>query len=86
MLRTGPGAEYLEGRIGVQRGHLSNHGGATLTRWAGERGTRQVVRAQLSKENNQPATAKLAAQAGIGEQQVELCVAPRSEASAWMEV
>ena len=60
--------------------------GAQLTRWAVERGTRQVVLAHLSKENNQPATAKLAAQAGIGEQQVELCVAPRSEASAWMEV
>ena len=47
-----------------------------------------MVLGHLSKENNQPATAKLAAQAGIGEreQSVELCVAPRSEASAWMEV
>ena len=88
MLRTGPYPEYLKSRIAGQRGHLSNQVGAQLTRWAVERGTRQVVLAHLSKENNQPATAKLAAQAGIGEreQSVELCVAPRSEASAWMEV
>lgn len=88
MLRTGPYPEYLKSRIAGQRGHLSNQVGAQLTRWAVERGTRQVVLAHLSKENNQPATARLAAQAGIGEreQSVELCVAPRSEASAWMEV
>lgn len=88
MLRTGPYPEYLKSRIVGQRGHLSNQVGAKLTRWAVERGTRQVVLAHLSQENNLPSTARNAAQACIpdGMGHVELCVAPRSEASDWMEV
>lgn len=88
MLATGPYPQYLKNRIAGQRGHLSNQVGAKLTRWAVERGTRQVVLAHLSKENNLPSTARNAAQACIPEEMghVELCVAPRSEASDWMEV
>ncbi|HIT24717.1 MAG TPA: MBL fold metallo-hydrolase [Candidatus Enterenecus avicola] len=88
MLRTGPYPAYLKSRIAGQRGHLSNQVGAKLTRWAVERGTRQVVLAHLSKENNLPATAQRAAQESMpeGMEHIALRVAPRSEASDWMEV
>ena len=88
MLRTGPYPEYLKQRILGRQGHLSNQVGAKLTRWAAERGTDKVVLAHLSKENNLPSVARRAAEELLGDvaEEITLTVAPRSEASQWMEV
>lgn len=92
MLRAGPYPAYLKERILGERGHLSNEMGGELASRAVERGTRRVVLAHLSKENNRPETALAAAEramADIGAQvgmDVELVAAPRSECSGWMEI
>lgn len=56
-LRSGPYPMYLKARILGDRGHLSNEDGGYLARTLAERGTRQLVLAHLSKENNTPARA-----------------------------
>lgn len=91
MLRTGPYPIHLQNRIRGDRGHLSNEMGGELAAWAGAQGTRRVVLAHLSQENNRPRLALEAARkalAGLGlrEGDVELAAAPRSEATDWFEV
>lgn len=91
MLRTGPYPIHLQNRIRGDRGHLSNEMGGELAAWAGSQGTRRVVLAHLSQENNRPRLALEAARkalAGLGlrEGDVELAAAPRSEATDWFEV
>lgn len=88
MLRAGSYPARLKERIMGQQGHLSNEAGGQLLVWAARQGTKRVVLAHLSKENNTPGLAMEAAKAaaaGAGVQ-VELTVAPRSEGSGWMEV
>ena len=66
-------------------GHLSNEAGAELAAWGVETGTRTVVLAHLSHENNTPARARetavrrLAAMGCEAGRDVRLEVAPRSE-------
>jgi phosphoribosyl 1,2-cyclic phosphodiesterase len=73
-------------------GHLSNETGGKLAAWCAQNGTGRVVLAHLSKENNTPALALLAAEKAMKEAgvrvgaDVTLTVAPRSEGSGWMEV
>lgn len=91
MLRTGPYPLHLKERIRGDRGHLSNEMGGQLAAWAAEQGTRRVVLAHLSQENNLPRLALEAAgralgELGLGERDVELAAAPRSEATGWFEV
>ena len=91
MLRTGPYPLHLKERIRGDRGHLSNEMGGELAAWAAEPGTRRVVLAHLSQENNLPRLALEAAgralgELGLGERDVELAAAPRSEATGWFEV
>ena len=92
MLRAGPYPAHLKERILGSFGHLSNETGGKLAAWAAQRGTRHVVLAHLSQENNTPALALAAARAALesalGERagDVALTVAPRSESSGWMEV
>ncbi len=92
MLRAGSYPPYLKERILGQRGHLSNEAGAELAGWAVEQGTRQVVLAHLSKENNLPAVALEAARRGleavgarVGADAL-LTPAPRDTSSGWLEV
>lgn len=91
MLRTGPYPLHLQNRIRGNRGHLSNEMGGQLAAWAAEQGTRRVVLAHLSQENNLPRLALGAARKALGElgmddRDVELVAAPRSEATDWFEV
>lgn len=86
-VQSGPYPYYLKARILGDRGHLSNEAGAELARWAVERGTRTVVLAHLSAENNTPAHAYdtvhrvlECAGAAVGKD-VTLEVAPRAELS-----
>ena len=92
MLRNGPYPYYLKERILSDHGHLSNELGGKLAAWAVERGTKRVIAAHLSKENNLPAVALAAgtkALEQIGAQvgrDVSLLAAPRDVCSGWMEV
>ena len=54
MLRYGPYPFYLKKRILSTRGHLSNADCAAFARELAESGTRQIVLAHLSRENNRP--------------------------------
>lgn len=92
MLRAGPYPACLKERILGDRGHLSNEMGGELAGRAVEQGTRRVVLAHLSKENNRPETAlaaagrameRVGAKAGTD---VELMAAPRDMCSGWFEV
>ena len=75
----------LKRRILGDYGHLSNEAGAELAAWGVETGTRTVVLAHLSHENNTPARAReaavrrLAAMGCEAGRDVRLEVAPRSE-------
>lgn len=84
-LKRGPYPYYLKRRILGDRGHLSNEASASAARAAAERGTRTIILAHLSQQNN---TEELALAAVSGEllragfaagEDVELSVAPRSE-------
>ncbi|HJH61851.1 MAG TPA: MBL fold metallo-hydrolase [Firmicutes bacterium] len=92
QLRDGSYPPALKERIAGDWGHLSNEMGGRLAAWAVEQGTRRVVLAHLSQDNNRPERARQAAcqaieavGARIG-QDVAVSVAPRSESSGWMEV
>ena len=89
MLRAGPYPAYLKERILGDRGHLSNEMGGKLAAWAVEQGTKRVVMAHLSKENNLPAVAMAAAKRAleaVGGGDVPVTAAPRDTGSGWMEV
>lgn len=91
MLRKGPYPLHLQVRIRGEQGHLSNEMGGQLAAWAGSQGTRRVILAHLSQENNRPALALAAAkkalgELGLGEKDVELMAAPRNDATGWMEI
>ena len=84
-VRSGPYPYYLKQRILGDRGHLSNEAGAELAALGVEAGTRTVVLAHLSAQNNTPAHARqvaarrLAAMGCDPERDLSLTVAPRSE-------
>ena len=92
MLRTGPYPYYLKERILCDHGPLSNELGGRLAARAVEQGTKRIIAAHLSQENNLPAVALAAgkrALESIGAQvgrDVELSVAPRCECSGWITV
>ena len=54
MLRYGPYPFYLKKRILSSHGHLSNADCAAFARELSKNGTRQIVLAHLSRENNSP--------------------------------
>ena len=87
-VRSGPYPYYLKDRILGVCGHLSNDAAAHFACEAAAGGTRQIVLAHLSSENNTPAMAlnavgrRLEAAGYTG----ELTVAPRSCASRIFEV
>jgi phosphoribosyl 1,2-cyclic phosphodiesterase len=85
MLCSGAYPEYLKRRILGDRGHLSNEAGARLAHELVVSGTKRLVLAHLSHENNKPelaysAVSEMLAASGaqIG-RDYELTVAPRSE-------
>ena len=64
-LRSGPYPYYLQQRILGDHGHLSNEAGAELAAWAAAQGTRTLILAHLSRENNNPARARQAVEARL---------------------
>ena len=54
LLRWGPYPIYLKKRILSARGHLSNAACAAFARELAEGGTRRIILAHLSRENNRP--------------------------------
>jgi phosphoribosyl 1,2-cyclic phosphodiesterase len=54
MLKNGPYPPYLKRRILSEHGHLSNDDSGRLATRLAETGTRRIVLAHLSKENNTP--------------------------------
>ena len=65
MLRYGPYPFYLKKRILSARGHLSNADCAAFARELAESGTRQIILAHLSRENNTPQKAMECAAAAL---------------------
>lgn len=83
-VRSGPYPYPLKQRVLGDHGHLSNEAGAELAAQAVEAGTRTVVLAHLSEQNNTPVHARrvaelrLRAMGAEPDRDVELAVAPRS--------
>ena len=82
-LRSGPYPYHLKERILSNEGHLSNDTAAAFAVQMAESGTREIVLAHLSRENNTPVraldTVQLALRAGGYD--IPVSVAPRSELS-----
>ena len=78
MVQTGPYPFHLKQRILGDRGHLSNETAAAFAAEAVARGTRQVILAHLSKDNNTPARAEEASRAALMGRG-ELYIAPRED-------
>ena len=81
-VRSGPYPYYLKQRILGDYGHLSNEAGAELAAFAVEYGTKQVILAHLSQQNNTPVRAydtvarRLLAMDCHPERDISLWVAP----------
>lgn len=78
IVQTGPYPYHLKQRILGDRGHLSNETAAAFAAEAVARGTRQVILAHLSKDNNTPARAEAASRDALMGQG-ELYIAPRED-------
>ena len=80
-LRSGPYPYYLKERILGAYGHLSNDDAARFAMEMAQRGTREIVLAHLSRENNTPARALDTVQRALNaaDCQVRLSAAPRCE-------
>ena len=89
MLDAGSYPFYFKQRIKSDFGHLSNKTAGDLALALVEKGTRQLVLAHLSQENNYPllayeTTARILTAAGVVvDGDVTLCVAKRSSVSEW---
>ena len=87
-VKSGPYPYHLKQRILGDHGHLSNEAGAELAAMAVENGTRAVLLAHLSSENNTPTHARevaerrLRAMGADPEHDLRLAVAPRSAVGA----
>lgn len=85
MLKNGMYPYYLKRRILSERGHLSNKDSGYLAARLTESGTKRIVLAHLSKENNTPALARdtvcssLTCIGAVAGRDMELAVAPADE-------
>lgn len=75
MLRNGPYPAFLKQRIASRRGHLSNAESACLAARLCSAGTRSLMLAHLSMENNTPDTAYSECFGCIASDAVQLCIA-----------
>lgn len=82
-LRAGPYPYYLKQRILGQYGHLCNEAAADFALYCAQRGTRDILLAHLSAENNTPAMAEYAVARRLQAEgaNVRLAVAPRDRVS-----
>ena len=92
MLEAGSYPFYLKQRIKSDFGHLSNETAGDLALALVEKGTRRLVLAHLSQENNYPllayeTTARILTAAGVVvDGDVTLCVAKRSSVSETIDL
>ena len=84
-LRSGPYPYYLKERILGAYGHLSNDDAARFAVEMAQRGTKEIILAHLSRENNTPARALDTVQRALcaAECDVRLSAAPRSQVSCY---
>ncbi len=75
MLASGPYPYYLKQRIASRRGHLSNPDCAALAARLCMSGTRALMLAHLSQENNTPDLAFDECVSAVGDGSVSICVA-----------
>ena len=82
-LRAGPYPYHLKQRILGQYGHLCNEAAADFALYCAQRGTRDILLAHLSAENNTPAMAEYAVARRLQAEgaNVRLAVAPRDRVS-----
>lgn len=80
-LRSGPYPYPLKARILSDHGHLSNDAAAAFAAELARSGTRQIVLAHLSRENNTPQLALEAVYGAVAGMGVAVEVAPRGELS-----
>ena len=81
-LRSGAYPYYLKQRILGTEGHLCNEDAAAFARRMAECGTRCIVLAHLSRENNTPQRALAVMETALSGLDVTVEVAPRGELSA----
>jgi phosphoribosyl 1,2-cyclic phosphodiesterase len=85
MLKSGMYPYYLKRRILSERGHLSNADSGYLAARLAESGTKRIVLAHLSKENNTPVLARdtvcgsLTCIGAVAGRDLELAVAPADD-------
>ncbi len=79
MLRFGPYPPQLKSRILSRYGHLSNDDCASLSAYLAENGTRRILLAHLSRENNSPEVARAAVRAAVPYENVEIVIADPDE-------
>jgi phosphoribosyl 1,2-cyclic phosphodiesterase len=70
MLKNGPYPEYLKTRILSEKGHLSNEATADFVKKLAKNGTKSVVLAHLSEENNIPRLALDTVESAVEEELV----------------
>ena len=75
MLENGPYPYDLKLRIASHRGHLSNPDSAEFAAQLCATGTKRLMLAHLSQENNTPDTAYDACVSAIADESVQICVA-----------
>ncbi len=77
MLMCGSYPEYLKMRIMSERGHLSNSDCAAFAAELCENGTKNLLLAHLSEENNEPSLALSEVRASVADESVHIAVADR---------
>ena len=76
MLREGPYPAFLKRRVLSERGHLSNADCAVLAGYLAQKGTKKLVLAHLSRQNNRPGLARAAVLPALQGSGTELFIAP----------
>lgn len=79
MLRTGPYPYELKRRIASRRGHLANGDSALLAARLCASGTKSLMLAHLSAENNTPEHAYDECFCAVGDASVKICIAHPEE-------
>lgn len=79
MLMFGPYPYQLKLRIKSRKGHLSNEDCAALAAQLVATGTRHILLAHLSKENNDPATALATVREAVPQEEINIRVAKPCE-------
>lgn len=77
MLLCGPYPQQLKMRIMSERGHLSNSDCAAFAAELCENGTKNLLLAHLSEENNEPSLALSEVRASVADESVHIAVADR---------